>query len=355
MKDDNTNSMKVLRLGSALRVLLGLACFVVIVAGMRAAAEILVPFLLACFLSILCAPLLVWLERHRVPSSIAVTMVVLLLVVAVGVISLIVGSSISEFSTRMPEFQERLGQRAGAIAQWLSMYGIHISENILQSQINPARIMSTVAVVISSFGNVLANFVLIIFMIFFILLEAAGFPAKVRRAMGEGHIYLITYEAFSESVKQYLIIKSLISLGTGLLVGVWLTIQGVDYVALWVLLAFLLNFIPNIGSFIAGLPAVLMSFLQLGPEGASITLFGYFLINTIMGNVVEPKYLGSGLGLSALVVFLSLLFWGWVLGPVGMILSIPLTMIIKMALDVTKSGKWFAVLLSGKQPVAQQR
>jgi len=128
----------------------------------------------------------------------------------------------------------------------------------------------------------------------------------------------------------------------------WLGIQGVDYLVLWALLAFLLNFIPNIGSIIAAIPAVLLSFVQFGFTGAGITALGFFIVNIVMGNIIEPRYMGKGLGLSTLVVFLSLLFWGWVLGPVGMLLSIPLTMIVKLALEANQETRWIGVLLDNK-------
>jgi predicted PurR-regulated permease PerM len=126
---------------------------------------------------------------------------------------------------------------------------------------------------------------------------------------------------------------------------------GLDFYLLWGVLAFLLNYIPNIGSIIAAVPAMSLAVLQLGFPSAGAIGLGFMLINTIMGNVVEPRYMGRGLGLSTLVVFLSLIFWGWLLGTVGMLLSVPLTMILKIALENSSEGHWFSVLLSAEQPV----
>ena len=335
-------------LSPALRFFLGFACFVVIVAGMRSAVDILVPFLLSAFIAILCAPALLWLEARKVPTSIAVILVVLFVIITFGGFSMVVASSINSFAKPVPTYQASLQQETMAITNWLQGHGVEISQQMVRDQINPGKAMDLVSRILTSFGNVLTDFFLIFLTVLFILFEASSFPAKVRRAMGDKHQSLTTFNRFNDSVKQYLIIKTLVSIGTGLFVGVWLGVQGVDFVVLWALLAFLLNFIPNIGSIIAAVPAVLLSFVQFGFSGASVTALGFFIVNIVMGNIVEPRYMGQGLGLSTLVVFLSLLFWGWVLGPVGMLLSIPLTMIVKLALESNQDTHWIAVLLDNK-------
>ena len=124
--------------------------------------------------------------------------------------------------------------------------------------------------------------------------------------------------------------------------------MGVDYPLLWAVLAFALNYIPTIGSIIALIPPLLLTIIQLGFINAMIVLLGYLVINTIMGNILEPKFMGKGLGLSTLVVFISLLFWGWVLGPIGMLLSVPLTITIKIALDSSDETRWLAILLGSE-------
>lgn len=335
-------------LSPTLRFMLGFACFVVVVAGMKAAVEVLVPFLLSAFIAILCAPALMWLESRKVPTTLAVILVVLVVVLTIGGFSVVVATSINDFARQIPTYQASLQEETAAITLWLANHGIEISQQMVKEQINPGRAMDLVRKVVTSFGNVLTDFFLIFLTVLFILFEASSFPAKFRRAMGEQHRSLAAFEQFNESVKQYLIIKTLVSIGTGLFIGVWLAIQGVDYVVLWALLAFLLNFIPNIGSIIAAVPAVLLAFVQFGLGGAGVTALGFFIVNVVMGNIIEPRYMGQGLGLSTLVVFLSLLFWGWVLGPVGMLLSIPLTMIVKLALETRQESHWLAVLLGNK-------
>jgi predicted PurR-regulated permease PerM len=158
---------------------------------------------------------------------------------------------------------------------------------------------------------------------------------------------------FSDSVHSYLGIKAAISLVTGLLIFIWLSILGVDYAVLWGLLAFLLNFVPTVGSFIAAVPAVLLAVVQLGLLHAGLTLAGFVVVNLVMGNMIEPRWMGRGLNLSPLVVFVSLVLWGWVLGPVGMLLSIPLTIMIKIALESQQETRWIGIMLGAADSTAE--
>ena len=146
-------------------------------------------------------------------------------------------------------------------------------------------------------------------------------------------------------LRRYMALKTAMCLLTAALIAVWLALLGIAYPILWGVLAFFFNFIPNIGSLIAAIPPILLGLVQHGPATAAITAGGCLAINGIIGSVVEPRIMGRGLGLSTLVVFLSLLFWGWVFGPAGMLLSVPLTMIVKILLESAEETRWFAVLL----------
>jgi predicted PurR-regulated permease PerM len=181
--------------------------------------------------------------------------------------------------------------------------------------------------------------------VIFILIEASGFPRKLQAAFPNPEKTLGHFKAMTGSVNQYMGVKAIFSLATGVLVWILLALIGVDFAPTWGLLAFLLNFIPNIGSFIAALPAILLALIQLGLPAALEALLGYLVVNITIGNFLEPRFMGRRLGLSTLVVFLSLLFWGWVLGPIGMVLSVPLTMIAKIALAANEDSRWLAVLL----------
>ncbi len=163
---------------------------------------------------------------------------------------------------------------------------------------------------------------------------------------------LADYVAITEGVNRYLGIKSVTSLITAGIVYLFLSLQGVDFPVLWALLAFLFNFIPNIGSIIAAIPPVLLSLIQFGFGSALFTALGFLVVNILIGSILEPRIMGKGIGLSVLVVFISLSFWGWVLGPVGMLLSVPLTMTVKIALGGNESTRWLALLLGSNRDVA---
>jgi predicted PurR-regulated permease PerM len=184
--------------------------------------------------------------------------------------------------------------------------------------------------------------------VIFILFEAVELPKKLSLAFSDASQSLGRFESFIKSVNRYLVIKTLVSILTGVLITCWMWVLGVDFPILWGVCAFLLNFVPNIGSIIAAVPAVLLAFVQLGGLSAGLTGMGFLVVNLIVGNVIEPRYMGKGLGLSTLVVFLSLLLWGWVFGPVGMLLSIPLTIIMKLAFEANPKMHWLAVMIDSE-------
>jgi len=198
---------------------------------------------------------------------------------------------------------------------------------------------------------VLSNTLLVLLTVVFILFEAAGFPDKFRAAFGHSESSQRFTKIRSE-IQHYLGIKTVVSLTTGVAIGVAMAILGVDFPILWGGLAFLLNYIPNLGSILAAIPPVLLATVQLGPSQALVVAIVFVAVNVVLGNFVEPYFMGRRLGLSTLVVFLSLVFWGWVWGPVGMLLSVPLTMVVKIMLENTEDLRWIAVLLDAGAPRA---
>ena len=215
----------------------------------------------------------------------------------------------------------------------------------LAKLINPASVLKIVGDTLNQLSGIFADGFLILFTVVFMSLEITSLPKKLKKIFTNPDISLSRVNEVYQNINKYIGIKSLTSLGTGLLVYIFLLIVGVDYPLLWGVLAFTLNFIPTIGSILAVIPPFLLTIIQLGFIESLVVLAGYITINTIIGNILEPKFMGKGLGLSTLVVFLSLVFWGWVLGPIGMLLSVPLTITIKIALDSSEETRWLAVLL----------
>ena len=333
------------KMSKAGRFLITTASFVIVVAGMRAATSILVPFLLSVFIAVICAPALFWLLRKKIPNVLAVSIVLIGILVIGFFLAAFVGTSVNDFSNQLPLYQERLTQKTATITAWLNDHGMSLSGEGLRERFNPENIMKLVGSTLARLSGVLTNAFLILLTVVFILLEASGLPRKLRAATSHPEHSLAQFSQITESVNRYLAIKTWFSLATGIAIGVWLWVLGVNHPLLWGLLAFLLNYVPNIGSIIAAVPAVLLAFIQLGMGSAFLAALGYLVANTIFGNLLEPRFMGRGLGLSTLVVFISLVLWGWVLGPVGMILSVPLTMILKVALESNEDTRWIAIML----------
>ncbi len=331
------------------RSILVLASVVICLAGIKFASSVIVPFLLSLFIAIICNPAIDWLERLKVPRGIAIVAIIAVIVVAFMVLAGVVGSSVNEFRQALPDYEAQLADRFQGATQWLAARDLNISIAAIKEYFDPGIAMAMVTNMLSSFSSVMANLFLILLTVVFMLVEAKSFPKKLHVAFSDPEMKLEKIDKFLSSVNQYMAIKTLVSMATGAVISFILWAMGVDFYMLWGLVAFLLNYVPNIGSMIAAIPAVILTFLQLGPGHAAMVAGSYVAVNMVMGNVIEPRFMGRGLGLSTLVVFLSLIFWGWLLGTVGMLLSVPLTMILKIGLETSAEGRWFAVLLSSQE------
>ncbi len=334
---------------SAARVLFVLAAFVIVVAGMRAAENIMVTFLLSGFFAIICAPPFLYLSQKGLPAWLSLVLVVIFIVLIQLLFISIITTSVAEFTKDLPSYQERLRTLTSGLFTTLAGWGVDIPREKLMQHFDPSTVFKVAANALGNLGTVLSNSFLIILTVIFMLFEGASLPAKLQVAFGEQSQHMQHIRRFLDTVKRYMTIKTIISLATGGVIYLWLLVVGVDYPLLWALVAFLFNFVPNIGSIIAAVPAVLLALIQLGPLSALFTALAYVFVNMVMGNVIEPRYMGKGLGLSTLVVFLSLVFWGWVFGPVGMLLSVPLTMLLKISFESSDDTKWLAILM-GPEP-----
>ena len=214
---------------AANNVIVSFAAFVVVIAGMKASTEILVPFLLAVFISVLCTPIMVWLKVRRVTHVVAVLLVVVMFFLLAATFGTVIGASLSAFYQDLPEYEQKLQLQSQASVQWLQSLGFEIDQTLLSDYIDPGAAMKMVARIFSGLGGVLTNTFLILFSVVFILVEASEFPDKVRRALGDQTTALQNFQRFSDSVQRYLLIKTLVSIGTGIFAGIALMFIGVDY------------------------------------------------------------------------------------------------------------------------------
>ncbi len=342
--------------GIGYRTLIMAAAAIIVIAGLKAAGTVLVPVLLAAFLAVLSYPPITWLKKLKLPTWAAVLVVFTGVLVGFFSISFYVGASIRDFSSNLPTYQAGVLTQITPLLGWLSGYGIELSAEVITEQLNTGRLMAWFAGALSTASSVLSDTLFVLLTTIFIILEAAGLPTKIRVAMGNTEADLSRFSKILDDLNGYLSIKTQVSLMTGFLAGVLVFTIGVEYAALWALLAFLFNFVPTLGSIIAALPAVVMALIQFGWERAAIVGGGYLAINLVIGNVIEPRLMGRRLGLSTLVVFLSLVFWGFVWGPLGMLLCVPLTMLVKILLENSDDLQWLAVLLgSGAETRERKR
>jgi predicted PurR-regulated permease PerM len=342
------------------RLLLTGACLVLVLAGMRYAVNFFVPVVLAFFLSVLSYPLLRWMVEKKVPNWLAVLVTVLAnFGVLVFVLNAIV-KLVTQMQVDMPMYLRGLKKLLDRGAEWLrtqgmleagpmvdqlwDWQGLGNNQNVVQG------LTSIMGSTVGTAASVVSTTTLVMILMVFILMEAMGARSRfeaIRLAGGPDFGQLV--ESASD-IQKYLGIKTMISFVTGILAGVWCWLFALPYAFLWGIVAFLMNYIPAIGSILAGVPPVLLALVAYGPGAAIGVMIGYLSINTVLGTFLEPTLLGRRFGASPLVIVLSVLFWGWMWGPVWMFLSVPLMMLVKMMLGHSDEFRWLAVAMAKKKP-----
>lgn len=328
------------------------AAYMLIIAGLMYASSIVTPLLMALFISIICDQPIKWLQRHKVPQWLAILLVFVFIIAVFFGFGEMIGVSLSSFSDNEQVYEDNLRDMSAGFVHFLNEYGVNLSFDKVSNIFNPTKLMGFTAGILGQLGGFMGNTLTIIFLVLFLLLEVDSVSVKINAVLKDTTNSLNFLDTIGYSIRHYLSIKTLTSLITGALIWIGLKIIGVDYAILWALIAFLLNYIPTIGSIIAAVPAVLFALIQLGLGGVIGVTVIFVLVNVIIGNVVEPKMMGEGLGLSTFVVFFSLLFWGFVFGTVGMFLSVPLTMTIKIMLEQNPKTKAIAIFM-GTEKEAQ--
>ena len=345
------------------RFLLMGASFVIVVAGLREGASILLPFALALFLAVMSMPLMFWLQLRRVPAPLAILITMLMIGALFGALIMLGTQAVADFQDQLPGYTTRVQALYDSwVASLSERIGVQLDQYRLLDLVDPGAAVDffgRTAAVVAAF---LTDTFLVLLIMAFVLSEATVFPFKFRAIVGpqEGERRRVTNVVTNDrrrmskivrEVQEYLGIKTLTSLTTGLLIGTLAWVAGLDFPILLGLTGFLLNYIPTVGSILAAVPALLLSVVQYGTIGNFIlVVVGYGSVNMVFGNIVEPNLLGRRLGLSTLVVILSLLFWAWVWGPVGALLAVPLTMVVKIMLENTEDLRWVAILLDKSPP-----
>jgi len=326
-------------------ILLKLATLVVILGGIKLSAEIVVPFLMALFFAIVLNPLVSWLMRRKMRRGVAISLVVVVVLIGLALLIAMIAGSLQEFGEVYPQLQAQAEQKLALVQHVAARFHIMISPESLAQRLDPNAVMDVATTMLGQFSGAMAQIVLVMMTVIFMLFEVHHLPYKLRYALVNPQIRIAGMHKALKGVTHYLALKTLISLATGVLVWLALLALGVKFALLWGVVAFVLNFVPNIGPVIAGIPPVLQALLLNTPLEAGLVAALFIAIHMLLGNLLEPRVMGRGLGLSSLVVFLSLIFWGWLLGPVGMLLSVPLTSVCKILMETTPGGGKLAILL----------
>jgi AI-2 transport protein TqsA len=327
-----------------MRFLISAAALVIIIGGIIQAQSVLALILISGFLAVIGTPPVLWLKRKRIPFALAVVIVIAGFVLILLIAGVLVGISIKSVFNSMPFYQTRLQEQVLALKALLASMGIIVNANAMLGYVNPEALSRLGTGILESMGSVLSNTVLILLTVSFILFEASSFPIKLRAALGEPKAVFPEFAKFVNDIKRYVVIQTVVSLISGILAGVWLAILGADFAILFGLLAFFFSYVPQIGVVIAIIPAAILTFIQFG-VGRALLVASFLVITFVIGNVIQPRIMGQKLGLSTLVVFLSLIFWGSLLGLIGMVLCVPFTMALKFVLERSENTRWIAALL----------
>jgi AI-2 transport protein TqsA len=332
-----------LRQPSFLRVMLFLAATVVVLVGMRLGAPILSPILFAVVLSLLFSPIYSWLRRHRVPTPLALVLMLVGLTILFGGIFLLLGVSITRFSGDIGSYT---GQLNGQLANFQDLAkSLGLSNVDIRDAVKPSALTGAIGAVLGGLADFLSDIFLILMITLFLLAEGPAMMGRLRASAGADHPQLKSMMTFGHSVVRQLGLRALVNLFTAAGVVILLWVLGVDYPLMWGILTFFLSFIPWIGLPIAVAPAVILALAEYGVERALLVIAGVVVINILAENVLSPMLMGRGLSLSPTVLFVGFIFWAWLLGGPGAFLAAPLTIFVALIFQTFPETRWIASLM----------
>ncbi len=346
------------------KALFMLAALIVVIAGLKTAQTFFLPILIAAFVATISFPLLNFLQNKRIPSPLAVILTVAVDFVFLAALAVLAVTLIGDLQEKWnskysAEFSSQIRDVSISLAETLKDYGVADAQKKIDEAVNNnlVNLQNIRFEKIWDFGtNILEHvvgffgaFILILILLIFMLSEARMFGRRldaISLARGPNLAKMLNA---TKDIQRFLAIKTAVSLATGLLAGLLCWAVGLDFYILWGILAFFLNFIPVIGSIVAGVPPTVLALLVSGFSDALLVAGGYLLINNFLGNFLEPMLVGRRFGISTLVVVISVVFWGWLWGPIGMLLAVPLTMVLKVILENSDEFRWIGVAISSEQ------
>lgn len=312
-----------------LRVLVTAACVIIVVAGMKAAADILNTFFLSTLIALAILPLPQWLMRKKLSRGLALGLTLLLVVFGGLAVLSLLGGSIAGLMNALPAYEARLSAMKVDVEGFLSAQGVQVSKLLPEDLLSPSRLLSIAASALSAVGAGLGSALVLIILSVLILAELTEPSETHPREAEPTHKVLASFNDHIVEIRKYITITGWTGLVTAVADYLLMLAVGVDFAITWAVLAFFLSFIPNIGVFFALILPAVLAFLESGWISAVIVAAGFVLINFVVGSVLTPQLMAKGLELRLVVLIAGLLFWTWVLGPPGAIVSVPLTVVVK--------------------------
>jgi AI-2 transport protein TqsA len=338
----------------ALVILVGAAAAVVVVAGIQATAWLIGPAFMALIVVIAVAPVHGWLRRHGWPGW-ATTLVLLLLVYGI-LLALALGIifSLARLGTELPQYASKADGLVNSASAKLAALGVG-SEQLKQaaSSLNLGKLAGVIGALLGSVAGLASNFVFLLALLLFLSVETGGAGDRVASIAADRPRVAEALGHFAWGTRQYLLVTTVFGFIVAVLDSIALGILGIPLAVTWGLLSFITNYIPNVGFIIGVVPPALLGLLTGGPKLMVIVIVVYCVLNFIVQSIIQPRFIGDAVGLSVTVTFVVLFFWAWLLGPLGAILAIPLTLLAKALLvDIDPQARWADALLrdSAKEP-----
>ena len=322
------------------------ASFVVIIAGIKIASQVVVILFLAIFISSIFSTLLKVFQKRRIPKIFSYFIILLIVIIIGLMLAYVINISLKDFISNLPFYEEKFKTTILNLIHYAQDSGFQIDKAKIMETLSFGSFFGFTTNIIGSIGSFLSKPILLVIGVAFILAESKSFQTKLRVIFRNNAKKLEHFNLFSFNIQKYFVVKSFTSFLTGFIITLVLMFFGVDYPILWGVIAMLFNFIPVVGSIIASIPAILLTFMNLDLNTTIWVIILYVVINISISNILEPKLMGKELGLSPLIIFFSLIFWGYILGIVGMFLAVPITMTLKIAFDSNTSTHWLGILMS---------
>jgi AI-2 transport protein TqsA len=337
--------------GKGAHALMVLAAVAVVAGAIKLAAALLVPLLVAACIAIAVQPIFRWVHGSRIPNVSAVVISLLVVIGLLSAVGALMIVALANLSGSAAQYVSSLHQVQLQATVWLANHHQHaLAQSLHESRLDTLLDEAT-SYVVMGLPTVLSTVVTVLLLIVFMLLEVTTMPKRVHAALGWSPSTFRDFSRTMTEIQRYLSVKTATSAATGLCAGVWCAVCGVPNPALWGLVTFALHYVPTVGSLVAAVPPVFIALTAYGVGRASVVAAGLALFSLVIGNLIEPNALGRSLSVSPLIVLVSMFAWGWLLGPVGALLSVPLTLIGKIVLWNTSDLHWVAVLLGPTPPV----